>query len=235
MGQLVHLIIGTFLIGTGFLVKSYPMLIAGYNTMPEDKRKNVDVDGLSSMIRNHFITMGLVLVVGAYLFLWLGWKNVADSWPIVSIMCILPFTLIQAQRFDHNKTSPTKLLSIAAFVVIFTFGTFFFLHLSIQPPEFAIDGNQLQISGLFGTTVTIENANLNDAIGKIELKTNGFHMGEVYKGHFQVQGMGECLLFLQSTEGPFILIHDGGKETIVLNQASGDATRNRFDKLNKGM
>lgn len=33
------------------------MLIAGYNTMPAEKKKNVDVAGLSSFMRRHLVTL----------------------------------------------------------------------------------------------------------------------------------------------------------------------------------
>lgn len=37
--DITNLIVGLFMIGLGFLVKSYPNMIAGYNTMPKDKKK----------------------------------------------------------------------------------------------------------------------------------------------------------------------------------------------------
>ncbi|MDY0359806.1 MAG: DUF3784 domain-containing protein, partial [Bacteroidales bacterium] len=56
----VHLIMGLLFIGLGFLVKAYPGLIAGYNTLSPEKKKNVDIDGLSRYIRNGLIIMGMV-------------------------------------------------------------------------------------------------------------------------------------------------------------------------------
>jgi hypothetical protein len=50
--DIIILITGLFMIGMGFLVKSSPNLIAGYNTMPKDKKKNVDIEGLSTYMRN---------------------------------------------------------------------------------------------------------------------------------------------------------------------------------------
>jgi hypothetical protein len=46
-----HLLASLILIAFGFLVKLFPNLIAGYNTLPADKKKNVDVDGLSTLMR----------------------------------------------------------------------------------------------------------------------------------------------------------------------------------------
>ena len=48
---LAPLLAGAFVIVCGLLVKRFPMLISGYNTLPKEKRKNVDIDGLSSFMR----------------------------------------------------------------------------------------------------------------------------------------------------------------------------------------
>ena len=48
---------GVLLIVVGLLVKRFPMLIAGYNTMPPAKKKNVDIGGLSSFMRRHLVIM----------------------------------------------------------------------------------------------------------------------------------------------------------------------------------
>ncbi len=53
--DVIILIIGIKLIGIGFLVKAAPEMIAGYNTMPAEKKKNTDVKGLSSFMRNGLI------------------------------------------------------------------------------------------------------------------------------------------------------------------------------------
>ncbi|NLN37879.1 MAG: DUF3784 domain-containing protein, partial [Bacteroidales bacterium] len=74
----VHLIMGLLFIGLGFLVKAYPGLIAGYNTLSPEKKKNVDIDGLSRYIRNGLIIMGMVIMAGYLLFRWAGWPTLAN-------------------------------------------------------------------------------------------------------------------------------------------------------------
>ena len=61
--DILNIIVGLFMIGIGFLVKSSPSLIAGYNTMSEEKKKNVDIVGLSTYMRNSFIIIGLSIIV----------------------------------------------------------------------------------------------------------------------------------------------------------------------------
>ena len=60
---LAPLLAGAFVIVCGLLVKRFPMLISGYNTLPKEKRKNVDIDGLSSFMRRHLVIIGGLLIL----------------------------------------------------------------------------------------------------------------------------------------------------------------------------
>ncbi|AFL82764.1 hypothetical protein Belba_0093 [Belliella baltica DSM 15883] len=50
---------GLFLIGLGFLVKAFPNLIAGYNTMSQKQKENVDIEGLATFMRNALLFLRL--------------------------------------------------------------------------------------------------------------------------------------------------------------------------------
>lgn len=102
---IIHIITGIFMIGVGFLIKSFPNLIAGYNTMSEDKKKHVDIEGLSTFMRNSFIIIGLSIITGYYVFKWLGCSAIANSMILIATIIGMIIMLIYAQRFDHNKTN----------------------------------------------------------------------------------------------------------------------------------
>ena len=90
----IHILTGVFLIVVGLLVKRFPMLIAGYNTMPAEKKKNVDIAGLSSFMRRH-----LVIIV-------LNLTGQQDALPVVYVIYLpvyVVWMLVRAQRYDHNK------------------------------------------------------------------------------------------------------------------------------------
>jgi len=46
--DIVNIPYGLFMIGIGFLVKFNPDLIAGYNTLSESDKQNIDIEGLST-------------------------------------------------------------------------------------------------------------------------------------------------------------------------------------------
>lgn len=73
------------MIGCGFLVKKYPNLIAGYNTMSKVEKKNVDIEKLSTFMQNGFIIIGLLVIVGYYFFKLIGIELIANSVMPVSI------------------------------------------------------------------------------------------------------------------------------------------------------
>ena len=59
---IVFVLTGLFLILLGFLVKIYPNLLAGYNTMSEAERQQIDIERLSTVARNGLILTGATTV-----------------------------------------------------------------------------------------------------------------------------------------------------------------------------
>mgnify|MGYP000142903666 CR=1 FL=1 len=96
-------IIGFVFIGLGFLVKAFPGLIAGYNTLSDAEKKNVDVSGLSSFVRNCLIGIGLAM------FMAIGILDVIHKssyssfvfFPIILVGMIV--LIVGSQKYDHNK------------------------------------------------------------------------------------------------------------------------------------
>jgi uncharacterized membrane protein len=98
------LLMGGILIVCGFLAKAYPNLIAGYNTMSEKQKENVDIKGLSSFMRNAMVITGLVIIGSYYFFRWIGiderqYALIPAGLTIIGAVVIV----IVAQRYDHNK------------------------------------------------------------------------------------------------------------------------------------
>lgn len=58
----VNLGLGFFLILIGFLVKKYPELLAGYNTMSESEKQAIDINKVSSLARNGLILTGATVI-----------------------------------------------------------------------------------------------------------------------------------------------------------------------------
>ena len=99
----VQLLVGTLLIILGLLIKRFPMLIAGYNTMPAEQKKNVDIEGLSSFMRRHMVIIGALWVL---ISVGLEWCGQTKTGSLIYLFYITPYTfwmVIRAQRYDHNR------------------------------------------------------------------------------------------------------------------------------------
>lgn len=65
-----YLYYGLGIIALGFLLKKFPILIAGYNTMTKEQKESVDIKGFSTFLRNVFIVMGLSVIIFCFLLSW---------------------------------------------------------------------------------------------------------------------------------------------------------------------
>jgi hypothetical protein len=227
---IANLIIGAFFILLGFVVKAYPDAIAGYNTMSAEKKKNVDVDGLSSMARNAMVLMGVLVAVGIPFFRLVKWSVN----PVFFIMTVILSTvigiIILSQQYNHNKRSVIEKISpyiIVAGIVLFAGLKMFKTR---EPLEISIIDNQITISGTYGLTEPVNNIELIEAIPEIKRRTGGYSDGVVRKGNFLLEEWGTCKLFLQSQGGPYIKISTSGNP-IILNGNSADDTRKLYQKL----
>lgn len=97
------LITSTILIAAGVAVKIFPNLIAGYNTMPDDQKKNVDIGALSSFMRVALISMGLLIPITSYLLEVTGYKQLSGLAMFFIIIPGVIYMVVRGQRFDHNK------------------------------------------------------------------------------------------------------------------------------------
>jgi len=233
--ELVNWITGLSLIGIGFLVKAYPNLIAGYNTLSKEQKENVDIKCLSSFLKKGFIIIGWVMIVGYYLLIWLGLLTAAKALMLLAILGGVTILVAKSQQFDHNKAAnrPTSAYVIIGAVMLFVVGL---LYYGSRPAEIVVSGDNLRITGMYGVELTageIEAISLIDTIPSIQLRTNGFSFASSKKGYFQLDSFGKCALFLQVNTGPYLLILKKNGEWIILNFQRKAETKNEYIKLNE--
>jgi uncharacterized membrane protein SirB2 len=232
--DIINLITGLFMIGMGFLVKSSPNLIAGYNTMSKDKKKNVDIVGLSTFMRNSLIIIGLSIIVGYYLFKWIGFTTIANSMILIVTLIGVIIMVINAQGFDQNKykTKRTKITYfILGLVVVFVIGLFTYGYL---PSKAVISDNIIKISGMYGFEMNvsdIDNVELSDLIPNIKTRTNGFSSGVVKKGFFNLDTFGKTRLLTNSDKPPYLIISKNNSDMIIINFKDKTETEQLFGEI----
>ena len=82
----------------GLLVRKYPKLIAGYNTMSPERQKQVDVKGLTAFMCRAFCVIGLLITLVYYLLLW-GVLVSVIAVPVVGSVVMVA----GAQCYDHGR------------------------------------------------------------------------------------------------------------------------------------
>lgn len=234
-----NVIVGASIILVGLLVKHGNMhfLIAGYNTMPRDEKKNVDIQGYSTLFRDCFILIGLVIIVGNFIFQWLGMHLLSEWIAGISIVSILPYLLIKGQKFNNNssekvKRNPRFILSIYGVIVTIMIA---FLLYGYNNTKVNFKNEELKIFGFYGIELpyqSIDKVELLSEIPKIELKTNGFSLGCVMKGNFKLDEVGNCKLYIKTLKAPFVKIVYNDTRIIFLNFADSGETKNVFTELN---
>lgn len=89
----------------GLLVRKYPKLVAGYNTMSPERQKLVDVKGLTTFMCRAFCIIGRLIILVYYLLLWDGIAEMAAR--LVSIIAVpvvgSVVMVAGAQRYDHGR------------------------------------------------------------------------------------------------------------------------------------
>ncbi|PIA81948.1 hypothetical protein BFR04_11625 [Gaetbulibacter sp. 4G1] len=95
----VDTLIGLIFIICGLLVKKYPNLIAGYNSMTIEEKKKIDIKKLSTFLHNGLIITGALAITVAILMFFLDIKQLYRLLAgIIIIVVGLLYTLINANK-----------------------------------------------------------------------------------------------------------------------------------------
>lgn len=88
---LAELLTGIILIFSGLLVKEFPNLIAGYNSLNEKEKEKIDVEKLSKMMRNYLVIIGAIAIIAGTVLFYL---NVKQSYRLMSLGAIVVIGLL---------------------------------------------------------------------------------------------------------------------------------------------
>lgn len=218
---------GLFLIGLGFLVKAFPNLIAGYNTMSEKQKEKVDIEGLSTFMRDGLIVIGLIVIIGYSALTSLGQHAFLDVFiPSVIVIGVL-FLFFKAKRFDQNEGGLVKSKLKGVFMIVVLVFVLVMIGNALIPTGYEINNDRVKFTGDYGTEIKISDIasiSLIDKMPPIKARTNGLGLGQVKKGFFNVEGLGKTHLLIHSVKGPFLKITTFDNEAIIINFSKKEKT-----------
>ena len=120
----------------------------------------------------------------------------------------------------------TTIIAIAIIIVIGIFGA--------REPNVTINGNIMKISGLHGTTVSVDEIQKIEEIKEDKIavgsKIFGLGIGSIRKGRFHYGENSSAKVFLETNKGPYILI-TLKDDLIIINFRNADKTDKLYNYL----
>lgn len=213
-------------------------LIAGYNTMPQEKKENVDVEGLGSFLGNSLFLIGGIFLLGTVMNFF-GY-TLAFILSLASLFLITPYMLIKAQKYDKNnltesgkiKTSIKAIIGLLILVLLIVGSMIIYGSLD---NEVSLNANSIEIKGKYGATINfseIERISLIDELPPVNKKVNGFKLGDILKGYFDLETLGEGILFIQRGQPPYIYI-ELKDSYIIINSEDPNVTQELYSAIYK--
>ena len=98
------IITGIIFIILGIFIKYGKMyfLIAGYNTLSKEKKKEYDIDGIASIFRNVMFGMACILFIGYFLAKYFNNSKIEIIFMIIAIIIGIPYLLIQTNSDKYK-------------------------------------------------------------------------------------------------------------------------------------
>ena len=236
IGLIVTLIIMVIifgLLGWAIRYKEAYFLLSGFATMTEAEQKEF----LENRYPQKVGSMLIITAVGTLLLLPLLFTSFPYAAEIIFGYTLLfifgGFIYLSKYELKH-KRKKSYIISISLFVLVVG-GVSALMIFTYQDYEVTLDNDQLEITGMYGQQLPIDDlksVELLDEMPEIEFKTNGVGVGTLAKGHFNVKGYGNSLLYIHSDSLPIILIQTN-ENPIFLNNQSLSVTKDWFNKLRK--
>ena len=114
-------------------------LLAGYNTMAEDKKKNVDFKGIAKLYRTVFFSIAaaiLLISILSYFFanesLWIALLILVFCWGLLPLFFL-------TKKYDTNSYSKPQLIVNYSVMIFMCVGGFVIALLFFIDPEILID------------------------------------------------------------------------------------------------
>lgn len=224
--------IGILLIVMGILSFFFQKTISGYSQMPDEMRPKV-----KKMVASVYIFGGIATILSVFVCSLMNWIG-ATMWAVMAICFITCIIMLVQQnklyeKYKYVSCNNSKSSKIAVWtIVIVVVGSMILILYGTKEHDVVIQDNQIKISGMYGTDIKlndIQSFELLDKMPSIKTRTNGFGTSSTKKGYFDVEGEGNCLLFIKGNE-KYVKIKTNDK-TMYINFKNTDKTIDLYNIL----
>ncbi len=166
---------------------------------------------------------GIIVLVVVYNRIYKKYKNTSATYKIDS---------------SATKTPKAVVIAIVFFIgIVFVFVGFMFYYGS-RDPVVNIRDNEIQIKAMYGLNIELSDITDISLIDKsmadigIGKRTNGYGgSGGILKGNFELDNLGEAMLFVQANSSPTIRIDCINKKDIFISFRNSENTEQLYRKL----
>lgn len=135
------------------------------------------------------------------------------------------------------KRSPYRKYILAGLIILVLIaiaGTLLYISISAHKETvIVINDRSFEIKGAYGGEYLFEDISsikLKDEIPKIINEIRGVSLKDKYKGEFELENLGKCVLSVNSKIGPFVYVKVSGKY-LIMNFSDESKTIELYDKL----
>lgn len=232
---MLYVIIGMslFIIAIGYIVNAdnAKHFLAGYNTMKEEERAKVDIDGYINKFRSFHLFLGITLLIGGVLLWYLGYTYYATLFfAIYPILAYMYFMWSSSGFMPSNEKHLKTAFLVMGLTVLFVGYLFWSGN---KENVLTIQDNGIHISGSYGEEIPasdIANIELVNSLPKISIKTNGYAVGGISKGHFKTKEGEKVKLFINKRDDDFIKI-TRHKNKSIYYAAKEEKSQKIYNKL----
>lgn len=203
-------------LGIGFLLnsKNARYLLSGYNTLPEEEKKMVDIEAYLKFFRRFHIILAGSTFFGT-LILWLVSVNTASIYMIVFPILAYTVFLWKANSFFYRVQKSKVAVYVPIFLLLFVGSLVLFFSLKdLRSSDIEITKTSIEIKGSFGTVMPkdqIDSVALLPEYPGISWKSYGFAAGDFAKGDFRLKDGSSAKMYINKSVRQVIYISNAGK------------------------
>lgn len=206
-------------------------LISGFSNRPEEEQKELIKNGYPQKIG----TLFFIVAAGMLILLPLAFTSFAFSFEIIFAFMFIGLTggMIYLTKFDvPHKRKKSALIGIITSIAVIAIVAGVFTA-GYQDFEIQFKQDSFEITGYYGDEWAYENIQeiaLLEEMPKVTIRTNGFGLPTLSKGHFKVKEYGSSLLFIHHNSPPYLYIK-AGEDNVFINSKNPEETEKWHKQL----
>ncbi|WP_226682506.1 DUF3784 domain-containing protein [Sutcliffiella horikoshii] len=219
------------LIGWAIVKKEAYGLISSFRSRPRGEQEELIQNGYPQKTGKLLIGTAIVLLIMLPL-LFTSFPYALEAQIGVMVVLLMGGFIYLSKYEVANKRKKSYIISTSIAVVSFTV-LFVIFYVGFQEAKLILKEDSFEISGVYGDEWSYEDitqVELLEEMPEVLLRTNGYGMQSISKGHFKVKNYGSSLLFIYKGHSPYLLI-ETNDDTIFINAKDAEKTKDWYYQL----